>query len=332
MLDGSYVVALGNNGRTTAVAPAVHEALQHDPSLGQHLIMTIKCGRAIGFGLPFSRMNWSPYFSITSAGWFLLDRRGSQILARGALTELLGVTRKIDGVVVALTGGRRMRFIVGGLAADPYRSAIFEGVARANLVAANFRDIAPQQRAVSFEAVHYGGYGTSLASDEASALTLTGAGISVFSATARMVRSATEIRGIQIGGVGEYTTGGGWFGGGFGISGALEGAAFAAIMNVLTTRRHVDTLLRVVFDDAEATFGIEKYIPARLEVELAAVLAAVRVGGSHQSATRLNISTIAASPLVNAGTTGQGTRFCTGCGTPRVTGAAFCGGCGQPLP
>ncbi len=171
-----------------------------------------------------------------------------------------------------------------------------------------------------------------VASDEASIIALSGTGISAFSPTARFVRSPTEIRGIQIGGAGEYTTGGGWFGGGFGISGALEGAAFATIMNVLTTRRHVDTMLRVVFDDAEATFGVEKYIPARLEIELAALLAAVRVGGSHQSATRLNVSTVAASPIVAAGAPGHGARFCTGCGTPRAVGAAFCGACGQPLP
>lgn len=332
MLDDSDVVALGSNGRTATVAPVVHEALNRDPSLGQHLIMTMKSGRAIGYGLPFSRMNWSPYFSITSAGWFLLDRRGSQVLARGALTELLGVTRKMDGIVVSLTGGRRMRFISGGLAVEPSRTAILEGVARANLAAASFSNVAPQQRTVSLESIHYGGYGTPLASDETSIIALSGTGISAFSPTARFVRSSTEIRGIQIGGVGEYTTGGGWFGGGFGVSGALEGAAFAAIMNLLTTRRHVDTLLRVIFDDAEATFGIEKYIPARLEIELSALLAAIRAGGSHHGATHLNVSTVASSPIAPAGMPAQGSRFCTGCGTPRVAGAPFCGGCGQRLP
>lgn len=330
MSGDSDVVALGYYGRATTAAPVVREALQRDPSLGHHLTMTIRCGRAIGYGFPFSRANWSPYFSMTSTGWFLLDRSGSKILARGELSELLDVTRKSDGVVVSLTGGRRIRLMVGGLAIDSFRAAILEGVARANLAAANFRDIAPQQRTTAFEAVHYGGYGTSLAPDEASFLALSGMGISAFSPTARFVRASTEIRGIQIGGVGEYTTGGGWFGGGFGVSGALEGAAFAAIMNVLTTRRHVDTLLRVIFDDAEATFGIEKYVPARLEIELSALLAAVRAGGSHQSATHLNVSTIASSPGVV--TPVQGSRFCTGCGTPRVTGAPFCGGCGQRLP
>ncbi|WP_261563477.1 hypothetical protein [Frankia tisae] len=124
--------------------------------------MTMKSGRAIGYGLPFSRMNLSPYFSITSAGWFLLDRRGSQILARGALAELLGVTRKMDGIVISLTEGRRMRFVSGGLSVESSRTAILEGVARANLAVANFPNVAPQQRTVSFESVHYGGYGTPL--------------------------------------------------------------------------------------------------------------------------------------------------------------------------
>ncbi|MEX5711702.1 zinc ribbon domain-containing protein [Parafrankia sp. FMc6] len=321
MFDDSDVVAIGNYGRATAVSPVVREVLRRECSSDREIIMTMKCGRAIGFGVPFSRMNWSPYFCITSTSWFLLGRRDGEVLARGALAELLWAQRKsADSVVVMLAGGRRLRFIVGGLAIDPSRTAILEGVARANLASANFNNIAPQQRAVAFEALHYGGYGAPLPADEESVISLTGAGVSVLSATARWMRPSSEIRGIQIGGVGEYTTGGGWFGGGLGVSGALEGAAFAAIMNILTTRRHVDTLIRIIFDDAEVTFGTEKYTPARLEVALSALLAAVRMRGSHQSATLQDAST------------GQGTRFCTGCGTPRVAGAAFCGGCGQRLP
>ena len=45
-----------------------------------------------------------------------------------------------------------------------------------------------------------------------------------------------DIQSIQIAGSGAFQTGGGWIGGGFGFSGAMQGAAMASMMNLLTTR------------------------------------------------------------------------------------------------
>ncbi|HUG49567.1 MAG TPA: hypothetical protein VLZ78_01075, partial [Terrimesophilobacter sp.] len=89
------------------------------------------------------------------------------------------------------------------------------------------------------------------------------------------------MRGVQVGGVGEYTTGGGWIGGGFGIAGALEGAAFAMVMNWLTTRRRMDSVLRLSFDDAEATFGLGSRAPGRIDIEMSALLASLRGRGAQ---------------------------------------------------
>lgn len=50
---------------------------------------------------------------------------------------------------------------------------------------------------------------------------------------------------LHVSGPGEYTIGGGWMGGGFGLSGAIKGAVMADVLNAITSRREVSTLLRV---------------------------------------------------------------------------------------
>jgi hypothetical protein len=77
-----------------------------------------------------------------------------------------------------------------------------------------------------------------------------------------------ELLGVQVGGEGVFTTGGGWIGGGFGIQGALKGAAFASVMNLLTTRVHNDCLIRLVFEDEDVTFQVSSHTPSELEHEL----------------------------------------------------------------
>jgi hypothetical protein len=77
-----------------------------------------------------------------------------------------------------------------------------------------------------------------------------------------------ELLGVQVGGEGVFTTGGGWIGGGFGVQGALKGAAFASAMNLLTTRVHNDCLIRFVFEDEDVTFQVISHTPSELEHEL----------------------------------------------------------------
>lgn len=49
----------------------------------------------------------------------------------------------------------------------------------------------------------------------------------------------SDITSLQVAGRGDFvnTCGGGWWGGGFGAKGILEGVAFATVMNALTTRK-----------------------------------------------------------------------------------------------
>jgi hypothetical protein len=78
----------------------------------------------------------------------------------------------------------------------------------------------------------------------------------------------TGLKSFQISGAGAFQTGGGWFGGGFGFSGAMQGAAMASMMNLLTTRTHFDCLLRILYDDLDLTFQILDRTPRQLEIDL----------------------------------------------------------------
>lgn len=59
---------------------------------------------------------------------------------------------------------------------------------------------------------------------------------------------------IDVAGPGAYTEGGGWAGGGFGVEGAVKGAVMADVLNALTTRRGISTLLRVSSDSTILVF------------------------------------------------------------------------------
>ncbi|CAB4614786.1 unannotated protein [freshwater metagenome] len=76
------------------------------------------------------------------------------------------------------------------------------------------------------------------------------------------------IKSFQVSGAGAFQSGGGWFGGGIGFSGAMQGAAMAGIMNVLTTRTHFDCILRIVYENLDLTFQVLDRTPRQLEIDL----------------------------------------------------------------
>ena len=88
---------------------------------------------------------------------------------------------------------------------------------------------------------------------------------------------------LSIGGPGMYTTGGGWFGGGFGVKGALEGAAFASIMNILTTKVNISTILRLIFVNAELNIHTSVFTPENLDIELSPLRAFIKLKNSEQT-------------------------------------------------
>ena len=88
--------------------------------------------------------------------------------------------------------------------------------------------------------------------------------------------SYPEVASIAITGPGRVTTGGGVIGGGFGITGALEGMALAAILNTLTTRTQIHTILEIITHRGELFVHYGDIEPSALRIALSPVFARLR--------------------------------------------------------
>jgi len=86
----------------------------------------------------------------------------------------------------------------------------------------------------------------------------------------------SEIEDVEIGGPGIVKSGGGFVGGGFGASGAIEGMAIASILNGLTSRTSIKTILRVQGTGLELFLLHPGMTPEKLRIELSRPLVAIR--------------------------------------------------------
>jgi hypothetical protein len=85
-----------------------------------------------------------------------------------------------------------------------------------------------------------------------------------------------EIEDVEIGGPGLVKSGGGFIGGGFGAVGALEGMAVASVLNALTTRTKVTTIIRLQATNSELFLLWTRTTPEQLRIELSRPLGAIR--------------------------------------------------------
>lgn len=90
-----------------------------------------------------------------------------------------------------------------------------------------------------------------------------------------------EVEDVEIGGPGLIRSGGGFSGGGFGVVGALEGMAIAGILNALTTRTSITTIVRIQGRDSEMFFLHTLSTPERLRMDLSRALGAIRVANAY---------------------------------------------------
>lgn len=81
---------------------------------------------------------------------------------------------------------------------------------------------------------------------------------------------------VELSGPGRFTTGGGFVGGGFGLGGAVEGMAIAGILNSLTTRTRVVSVVALLSAEYEAFFLCQEYTPDELRRILAPVFLRAR--------------------------------------------------------
>jgi len=93
----------------------------------------------------------------------------------------------------------------------------------------------------------------------------------------------SDLMDVSISGRGDFQTGGGWWGGGFGIKGALEGAAFASILNAATTKNHTETYLRFVFNNSELNFYTSAFTPQEADIKLSFLRGLISQKSGHSN-------------------------------------------------
>lgn len=103
---------------------------------------------------------------------------------------------------------------------------------------------------------------------------------------------------VELSGPGRFTTGGGFAGGGFGLVGAAEGMAIAGLLNALTTRTKVITVIAVLGAEYEGFFLCQEHAPDELRRYLAPVFLRARQLGQSQPATETGAPSTAAPDLV----------------------------------
>ena len=93
----------------------------------------------------------------------------------------------------------------------------------------------------------------------------------------------SQVEDVEIGGPGLVKTGGGFVGGGFGVNGAVEGMAIAAVLNTLTTRTSVKTIVRIQGTSCELFLLYTKLTPEQLRITMSRPLGAIRSARATQA-------------------------------------------------
>jgi hypothetical protein len=106
----------------------------------------------------------------------------------------------------------------------------------------------------------------------------------------------SEVEDVEIGGPGLVKSGGGFAGGGFGLSGAVEGMAIAAVLNAMTTRTSVKTVVRIQGTGCELFLLHTTLTPEQLRIEMSRPLGAIRVARAT-SRTQHEAPAVSPSPV-----------------------------------
>jgi hypothetical protein len=89
-----------------------------------------------------------------------------------------------------------------------------------------------------------------------------------------------EVEAVDIGGPGLVRSGGGFVGGGFGAAGAVEGMAVAAVLNAVTTKVRVKTVIRIQAVSCEMFMLHTDLTPDALRIRLSEPLGLIRASQS----------------------------------------------------
>jgi len=97
-------------------------------------------------------------------------------------------------------------------------------------------------------------------------------------------------------GPGLIRKGGGFVGGGFGVTGAIEGTALAAVLNGLTTRTSIKTIVRIQGTTCELFLLHTRATPEQLRIEMSRTLGTIRSARAAEQARGSQQEARAASP------------------------------------
>jgi hypothetical protein len=106
----------------------------------------------------------------------------------------------------------------------------------------------------------------------------------------------SQVEDVEIGGPGLVKTGGRFVGGGFGATGAVEWMAIAAVLNALTTRTSVKTVVRIQGTSCELFLLHTKLTPEQFRIAMSRPLGAIRSARATQTAGATQHETPAAAP------------------------------------
>ena len=96
----------------------------------------------------------------------------------------------------------------------------------------------------------------------------------------------SQVEDVEIGGPGLVKSGGGFVGGGFGLGGAVEGMAIAAVLNAMTTRTSITTIMRIQGTGCELFLLHAGLTPDRLRIEMSRTLGVIRAARAGEAAAR----------------------------------------------
>jgi hypothetical protein len=108
-----------------------------------------------------------------------------------------------------------------------------------------------------------------------------------------------QIEHVEIGGPGLVKSGGGFVGGGFGVTGAIEGMAIAAILNGLTTRTSIRTVVRIQGTGCELFLLYTGATPDQLRIGMSRTLSIIRSALATEVAerTQQGVRAVPSSPV-----------------------------------
>jgi hypothetical protein len=130
------------------------------------------------------------------------------------------------------------------------------------------------------QATLLGGFGYPLVQNGLCRLEFKEAGVTITGQGALQVETMSisypEVTTLSIGGAGKIREGGGFIGGGFGLEGFAIGASIAGLLNAMTTKHRIETLVGIQTEQGELVFLCTTVEPAALELALSRARASVR--------------------------------------------------------